>query len=190
MKGIEFYFEGLAVGLFVGDTPPVEAGSHEYKPFRGPGHVDMMEAFTRAGFAKCYYDTGNGRLFFHVMAIREANILALADFELVQLNRKHGVDWLEPWVPAVPGLEKELEKESGKDHVLFQQKCSSVARRIDKDEVLFQISGHEKSFAVVQLTWSGKTETDGQLPRTELFQDIAEWVEKRMKMDHQEYMGI
>ncbi len=189
VKDVEFYFEGMAIGLFVGDAPPVETGSYEYKPFRGPGHVDMVQMLNSSGITKCYYDTGIGRLFFHVMAMGEGNILALANFELVQLGQKNWVDWLEPWVPAVAGLEKELEKEIGKDHVLFGHPCSSVARRIDKDDVLFQISGQEKLFAVVQLTWSGKTESDSQFPKTELFHDIAEWVEKKMKRDHQEYMG-
>jgi len=38
---LEFYFDGMAVGYFVGNDGPRSAGSYRYESYRGPGHYEM-----------------------------------------------------------------------------------------------------------------------------------------------------
>lgn len=185
----EFSFQGMAVGYFLGTGMPAKEGFYHYMPYRGPGHDAMQAALKAEGTARCYFDSKQGRHIFAVAANPESGRLKLEDFTLSRMPEKNRVTWLEPWVPAMAGMEKELEKEVGVGHVLSGSKCVPVARRIDRDEVLFQVAGLEDFYAVVHLTWSGKRETNSAFPRTEVFRSIGEWVEKKMKPDHDAFMG-
>ncbi|MDB5105014.1 MAG: hypothetical protein JWP91_2703 [Fibrobacteres bacterium] len=188
MREIEFHYRGMPVGQFKDDPAPIAKGIYGYKAYRGPGDADMRQAVETEGKARCYYDTGEGRLFFSVRPPVEAGILNLDDFEIVRLADKGPIDWLEPWVPAVAGAERELKKEAGTGHVLYQVECVPVARRIDSDDVLFRIPGRPDRFALVRLTWSGKPGSDATLPATELFDSLEEWAERRMAKDHEAFL--
>lgn len=63
-------------------------------------------------------------------------------------------------------LETELEREISADHILHGKKSLAVARRMDRDDVVFWLDELEK-FAVVHLTYAKETSKD--FPRTELF---------------------
>lgn len=59
-------------------------------------------------------------------------------------------------------LEKELATELVAGHVLFGKPMTAMAARADNDQVLFRIEGDAPSFAVVDLTWIKKPETEGR----------------------------
>ncbi|MFB7155629.1 hypothetical protein [Lysinibacillus sp. NPDC056232] len=61
---------------------------------------------------------------------------------------------------------EELEKELSPKHILFGKEAVAVARREDKDDVIFWIKKPNK-YAVVHLTYS--KETSSEFPITSLF---------------------
>jgi hypothetical protein len=186
MNEIEFYFQGNPVGTFIDPAPPFEKCNCKYMPYRGPGHFAMQTELKNNGIARCYYDSKEGRHIFEVTSCSANGELELGAFVLSKLPEEETIEWLEPWVSATLGAEKELEKEVSMHHVLFQHNCIPRARRIDKDEILFEVPAL-KQYAVVKLTWSGKLELDYQFPKTELYRGIKDWIEKKMKKDHEEY---
>ncbi len=97
--------------------------------------------------------------------------------------------WLDPWIPVSSGgaLERELAMELPARHVLKGARVRAIARRVDNDDVLFQLTGHEKPLAVVQLSY--RHESDPQLPWTVLFDSWEDWVENCMEPDHEEAFG-
>jgi len=100
-----------------------------------------------------------------------------AEFEL--LGR-----WISPYSPD--GLIRELHKEVGPAHPLFSRPVKALAVARDCDEVIFEIEpGKGLHFAVVHLTWSGKTEPSSTYPQTQLFDSLADLV-AWMKADHQD----
>jgi hypothetical protein len=188
----EFFFRGYPSGSFVNEWVANVPMTLAYKPYKGPGHSDMQEELKKSGVAQCYCDSDQGRHFFDVRKGSESRTLDIDNFSLSKLPEKNIMSWLDPWVPVGLGAEKELvrelEKEVGANHILFERKCLPLARRIDRDEYLFQVQDSVGLHAVVHLTWSGKTESDDPFPKTVLFQSIEEWMEK-MKRDHDEYMA-
>ncbi len=101
-----------------------------------------------------------------------------------------GPDWLEPWVPTgtdAVNFEDELRRELGPSHPLYGIPATAIARRIDTDDVLFELTGAPSRFAVVHLTWAGRRETDPRWPSVSFFSDFEDWIERGMTRDHQEY---
>ena len=98
------------------------------------------------------------------------------------------IDFLEPWVALTDAqrsrFEEELRRELTPGHVLAGAAFRAIARRQDCDDVLFELVGD--GVAVVHLTWS--RETDARWPRTERFASLAEWAERRMKPDHEDFV--
>lgn len=188
----EFFFRGYPAGSFVNEWIANVPMTLAYKPYKGPGHSDMQEELKKSGVAQCYCDSDQGRHFFDVRRGSESRTLDIDTFSLSKLPEKSAIQWLDPWVPAGLGAEKELvselEKEVGANHALFQRKCIPIARRIDRDAMLFEVQDSGGSYAVVHLTWSGKVDADHSIPKTVLFQTIESWMEK-MKSDHDEYMS-
>lgn len=97
--------------------------------------------------------------------------------------------WLDPWIPVSSGgaLENELAMELPARHILRNVSLRAIARRLDNDDVLFELSGHEKPLAVVQLIY--RLQPDPQLPWTVLFDSWEDWVENCMEPDHEEVFG-
>ena len=61
--------------------------------------------------------------------------------------------WLEPWHPFAAGVEElELAKEVSSAHPLFGIKALALARRSDRDDVLFFLPAQSRELAVVHLT--------------------------------------
>jgi hypothetical protein len=69
----------------------------------------------------------------------------------------------------VAELSRELETNSG--HPLAAQRASAIARRIDNDDVLFELMGGR--MAVVHLTYA--RECSAEWPVTTVFEDAQEW---------------
>ena len=105
----------------------------------------------------------------------------------------NNVEILAPWriigsgPDQAPGFHvAELEKEVCRGHVLYGVKATAVALRVDRDDVLFELSGAEKPLAVVHLTW--KKEISLLWPLTDFFESWEQWVRDEMVPAHEEQM--
>jgi hypothetical protein len=78
-----------------------------------------------------------------------------------------------------------LSSEPFPKHVLYGLTARAVTARIDRDDVLFEIEGADKAFAIVHLTW--RKESDPRRPTTRFFASWEQWVRDEMLSTHQEY---
>lgn len=85
------------------------------------------------------------------------------------------------------GLVREAKREVFWRHPLRGKRLSALARRIDCDDVLFEIDSGPK-VAVVHLTWSGRWERKG-FPWTEIFDSFDDFLATRMTEDCRDYGG-
>ena len=83
------------------------------------------------------------------------------------------LDFTTPWERVEDGarLEAELAKEVSKLHPLYGKSLRAIAKRIDRDDVIFAGSD---CIALVHLTWKSKAESDPRWPTTYLFASIEE----------------
>ena len=98
--------------------------------------------------------------------------------------------WLEPWtIVAVEGedLVRKPRCELSDRHILFGVPVAAIARRSDCDNVLFATADPSKPLAVVHLTWKGGTEHDARWPRTKLYENWRDWIDRCLIPDHREY---
>jgi hypothetical protein len=102
------------------------------------------------------------------------------------------IEWLEPWSAVTDEvmqarLERELVKEVGRGHVLFQRQVKTLARRYDRDDVLYAVE-NPSQLALVHLSYAAKPDRP-PWPSTTLFDDLIGFIDARMKPDHDEYTG-
>lgn len=97
------------------------------------------------------------------------------------------IEMLEPWHHVsdeqARRCEVELRRELSGNHVLVGKEFRAVAKRQDRDDVLFEVV--DVGFVVVHLTWS--RETGPSWPNTEVYASLTDWIERRMKPDHEEF---
>lgn len=95
--------------------------------------------------------------------------------------------FLAPWIPinSKGHLEDELSREVSDKHLLFGKKVHAIAKREDRDDVLFELIGENK-YAITHLTWKGAKENSSEYPRTELFNNWTA-VYERITRDNQEF---
>lgn len=101
------------------------------------------------------------------------------------------INWLEPWDSLCTDpnfFENEFYTEVGEQHILYDRKVTVTGRRYDCDDFLFQVHDSEYGFAVVHLTYSKMREKDPNYPRTKLYKDLNDWINRCMIPDHSEYM--
>jgi hypothetical protein len=97
------------------------------------------------------------------------------------------MEFLTPWYADTgDALVIELEREVPTGHLLRDVAVRSVARRQDKDDILFALQDGTGRVAVVHLTWH--VETDPAWPSVSMFQDLSSWLET-MERDHAEFEG-
>ena len=100
------------------------------------------------------------------------------------------VEWLEPWqaVTEAQGrrLEEELRLELAAEHVIFGRPARALGTRCDCDDVLFEINDPPEH-AVVHLAYAAHPDRP-PWPTTELFRNLNDFVERRMKPDHSDYV--
>ncbi len=98
--------------------------------------------------------------------------------------------WIAPWEPIDPAMatkfEDEYANEIAKGHPLYGAPVRAVGRRIDRDDVLFELLRHLCDYVVVHLTWSGREEPAPQWPSFELYLD-DELMEKCIRPAQKEY---
>jgi hypothetical protein len=125
------------------------------------------------------------------------------DFILSNLSRPF-VE--EPWVTISIeqklAFEDELQKETNKTggllsnlfkseskHLLSGFSCSALCKNDSNDDVLFSVfdtNESEKNFALVHLTWSGKTENNSKWPSTILYDTFDNFKYEKMYPDKAE----
>ena len=96
------------------------------------------------------------------------------------------MEFVKPWY-AESSLEfvDELRRETAPGHVLHDIPVSLLARRRDRDEVLFALNDGSQRVAKVHLTWARQRERL-PWPHTTVFADIVAWVGS-MRADQAEY---
>jgi hypothetical protein len=97
---------------------------------------------------------------------------------------------ISPWESASDNklnIENELQKELCEKHILFGVKAETIGKRVDRDDYLFFLPDYAYRFAVVHLTWSGRTEKDEHWPSTRVYSDFEEWKVKCMVKDYLDY---
>lgn len=104
------------------------------------------------------------------------------------------IEMLTPWSAfaelfdqqgAAQMLATRLKNDLPQGHVLEHCDVRAVARRSDKDYVLFEIIGAESRLAVVHMTW--RKESDPHWPSTRVFRNWREFADKAMIPDHREF---
>ncbi len=96
--------------------------------------------------------------------------------------------WLVPWMPIGEGgavFEKELRREVSRRHPLYRRAAAAIGRRVDNDDVLFEVEDGTRRCAVVHLTW--RRERSAEWPWTTFFDDLESWRRDCMIPDNQDY---
>jgi hypothetical protein len=95
------------------------------------------------------------------------------------------MEYLPPWyATAEASLVAELKRELCIGHVLMGREVQVLARRQDRDDVLFALCDEPGQVAMVHLTFN--RETNPNWPRTEVFASIEGW-RPTMEADHAEF---
>jgi len=93
--------------------------------------------------------------------------------------------FLEPWYAVSdPDLVSELQRELVPGHLLFGKDVTAVARRQDRDDVLYALCDGTKRMAVVHLTHA--RESDAKWPSTTIFASIDAW-KHSMEADSEQF---
>ena len=106
------------------------------------------------------------------------------------LKPSMNIDFLEPWVAVgseQDAFDKELRSELSPENYLSASVLRALARRIDCDDVLFEVCDEKADFklASVHLTWSGRTESN-PWPRAKIFTGVEDFI-TQMLIDAQDY---
>jgi hypothetical protein len=83
-------------------------------------------------------------------------------------------------------LTAELQREIGPRHPLAGVRVVPVARRHDRDDVLFLLPEAGDRLALVHLTWSRKREADPRWPNTVFYESWEDWAQRGMTADDSE----
>ena len=79
-RALTFEFKGQHVGYFEAmDAYPSAPGKYRYMPYRGIGHLKMIEECARAGMARCTYAGAHGTMEFTVRTAGEYGMLEISE---------------------------------------------------------------------------------------------------------------
>jgi hypothetical protein len=113
----------------------------------------------------------------------------MADASDALLRELSEVPMDEPWrrltADEAAGRERELARELSRGHALHRKRACVVARRVDRDDVLFLVENGNAPLAVMHLTW--QRESRPEWPAHLLFLSVQDWVERGMKRDADEW---
>jgi hypothetical protein len=88
------------------------------------------------------------------------------------------MEFLAPWFESSEThLVDELHRELPAGHVLKNVEVSVVARRHDRDDVLYALDVGSARLALVHLTWGKAREVDMKWPTTKFFDNHQSWLE-------------
>jgi len=96
------------------------------------------------------------------------------------------IRWFQPWRAIVDdgrreSLESELKREAGRGHPLHGVEVRAVARRMDMDEVCYEL-GESSQLAVVRLKFALAQPLPS--PETRIYDDVDAFVAECMMPDH------
>jgi hypothetical protein len=102
------------------------------------------------------------------------------------------IEWLEPWASTM-GLNsgfhdryrRQLELEVSQGHPLFGLPTKLIAKG-NGDDALFSIEDGSERIAAVHLTWVQKQQRP-PYPVTQVYLNIQQFIEVRMRPDHLEW---
>jgi hypothetical protein len=88
------------------------------------------------------------------------------------------MNWPEGWQPVTDGapLADELRRELPVGHALCGLTVKAIARRADRDDVLFEFGDGSSRHVLVHLTWSTSREQNPEWPWTVVFPDLAAFI--------------
>lgn len=95
----------------------------------------------------------------------------------------------EPWYLSSVDLTEQLFREISKNHILFAKSLKTIARRQDKDDVLFQIENDQFKYVVEHLTWSKTQQPDKRWPTAKLYKDWNDLYANRIVTDNVIFKG-
>ncbi len=81
----EFFFEEHVVGLFE-DQLPSSPGEYRYMPFRGPGHLRLVEALDCSGSQRCYCVIEGEKHYFTVLKAPSQGVLLVHAHMPIKVN--------------------------------------------------------------------------------------------------------
>jgi hypothetical protein len=90
----------------------------------------------------------------------------------------------EPWYWTNQDLTGELRQELSPQHQLYDVVLKTIARRLDRDDVLFEATDAPYAYTIVHLTW--RMETDPKWPTTVVF-DSWDQVLVRIEADARDF---
>jgi hypothetical protein len=77
-ENIQFFFGSQVVGYFE-DQPPSSAGQYRYMPFRGPGHLCLVQELARKGPQYCHYVANGETRYFTVARLPNVHVLEVSE---------------------------------------------------------------------------------------------------------------
>jgi hypothetical protein len=95
--------------------------------------------------------------------------------------------WIRPWqaisLRGRVAYEYELSLEVTPGHPLEGVHATALGRRCIGDDVLFRLHNHSAEYAVVHLTYSGRSEIGPQWPAVVLYANLDHWIMRGMLID-------
>jgi hypothetical protein len=82
---LEFFLSGSPVGYFEGAAYPRIPGRYRYMPYRGRGHLEMIEAVRSGEHPQCSFIDSDGQREFVVAGVPEHGVVDVEAF--VEGNR-------------------------------------------------------------------------------------------------------
>lgn len=100
--------------------------------------------------------------------------------------------FLRPWVPIAPEFastfEAQLVSELRPDSPLFGVPCRAIAKRIDRDDVLFEVNLPDAQYAHVDLLWAPPPDDLPGAPLVVLFRDWEDFCSREMGPEHEDWL--
>jgi hypothetical protein len=78
---LDFFLGTLAVGYFAGETYPSADGEYRYEPYRGSGHLQLMNSLKKNCAQRCHFISDRKIYYFTVLSCPEHGVLELAEFD-------------------------------------------------------------------------------------------------------------
>jgi hypothetical protein len=103
------------------------------------------------------------------------------------------MEWLVPWYSIsdqpsqIKAMERELYRELAEGHLLHGLRVRTLARRQDRDDVLFALEDGSERVAVVHLTWVRNPPDRLPWPATITYPSFEAWAVGGMRADHDEF---
>jgi hypothetical protein len=93
--------------------------------------------------------------------------------------------WQELSADRAKEFSAQLQRELSPLHVLYGTEARAVVARLDRDDVLFELTGQKNQLAQVHLSWSQGPSKDPKWPATQFFDNWENWVRNAAATQHE-----